>query len=266
VSTQVDDANPIDAAPANLSRVDGDPYYRDDLAYVHQQGFGFHADICAPGILALLEPVRANGGLVLELGCGSGALTRYLVEAGHRVLATDASPAMLELARAAVPGAGDVRVLRLPEDPLPAADAIVSIGHVLSYLTDEDQVRRSLVAIATALRPGGVLAIDLCDLRWGEARTNAPNQGRVGADWAVITHFERPVPDHFVRDITTFVRVAGADNVWRRDDERHDTVLMDTREVPDLLARHGITARTAPSFGDGTTLPDGLVAVIGQRS
>src|SRR5689334_8531939 len=44
-------------------------YYREDLALVHHLGFGFHADDCAPGILALLEPVRARRGLVLELGC-----------------------------------------------------------------------------------------------------------------------------------------------------------------------------------------------------
>ena len=49
-------------------------YYRDDLALVHHLGFGFHADACAPGILALLEPVLEREGLVLELGCGSGLL------------------------------------------------------------------------------------------------------------------------------------------------------------------------------------------------
>jgi hypothetical protein len=44
-------------------------YYRHDLALVHHLGFGFNADATAPGILALLEPLR--GGRVLELGCGS---------------------------------------------------------------------------------------------------------------------------------------------------------------------------------------------------
>jgi 2-polyprenyl-3-methyl-5-hydroxy-6-metoxy-1,4-benzoquinol methylase len=76
-----------------------EPYYRRDLAYVFDQGYGFHAEACAPGILALLEPVRARRGLVLEIGCGSGLLTNRLVQAGHRVIATDASPAMLDLTR-----------------------------------------------------------------------------------------------------------------------------------------------------------------------
>jgi len=53
-----------------------EPYYRSDLALVHHRGFAFHGDLCAPGILELLEPVLASDGLVLEVGCGSGLLTR----------------------------------------------------------------------------------------------------------------------------------------------------------------------------------------------
>jgi hypothetical protein len=49
-------------------------YYQHDLALVHARGFGQHADRCSPGVLDLLAPVR--GGLVLEVGCGAGALTR----------------------------------------------------------------------------------------------------------------------------------------------------------------------------------------------
>ena len=51
-------------------------YYRHDLALIHDRGQGQHADRCAPGILELLAPL-VPGGLVLELGCGSGALTRH---------------------------------------------------------------------------------------------------------------------------------------------------------------------------------------------
>ncbi|MBO0732268.1 MAG: class I SAM-dependent methyltransferase, partial [Acidimicrobiaceae bacterium] len=127
-------------------------YYRKELALAHHRGFGFHADACAPGILTLLEPVRAQQGLVVELGCGSGLLTRHLVDAGHRVVATDASAAMLELARAYVPEAEAIQSLTLPSDPIPEADAIVSVGHVLSYLPDEAAIDQALVAAARAIR------------------------------------------------------------------------------------------------------------------
>lgn len=237
-------------------------YYRPDLALVHDRGWRSHADGCAEGVLAVLEPVRARGGTVLEVGCGSGALTRHLVAAGHRVVATDASPAMIELARDAVPDAEDISQLTLPDDPLPPVDAIVSVGHPINYLADASSIRQALVAIAAALRPEGVLAIDLCDLRWAEIRRDQPNLGRVGVDWAIVTSFSVPAPDRFVRELTTFVR--NTDGTWRRDDERHDNVMVDTATVPGLLAEHGVDAHLQTTFGD-FQLPDGLVAVIGTK-
>ena len=237
-------------------------YYRRDLALVHHLGYGFHADACAAGILSLLEPVCERRGLVLELGCGSGALTRHLVEAGHRVVATDASPAMLELAREAVPGAEDVRPLKLPDDPLPECDAVVSVGHVLSYLPDEGSLEAALVAAARALRPDGVFAIDLLDVRYGDDLPDNASVGRVGDDWAVIARLSRPHERRFVREITTFVR--STEDAWRRDDERHENVLVETAGIPALLATHGLDVRVAESFGE-EELPPGLVAVIGSR-
>lgn len=238
------------------------PYYRRDLALVHHRGFGFHAEACAPGILALLQPVRERNGLVVELGCGSGLLTRHLFDAGHRVLATDASPAMLELAREVAGGAEDIRELVLPDDPISAADAIVSVGHVLNYLPSAAAIDRALVAIADALKPDGVLAIDLCDLEWGEARRDAPRRGWGGEDWAIVTEFSVPSPDRFVRQMSTFVRTE--DGSWRRDDERHDNVLIDTARVPAILADHGLEASVASSFGS-EELPVGLRAIVGHR-
>ena len=242
--------------------VPSEPYYRRDLALIHHLGYGFHAALCAPAILELLEPVRARGGLVVELGCGSGLLTRYLTDAGHRVVATDASPAMVELAREYAPDTVGTYRLTVPDDPIPAADAIVAIGHPLNYLPDEASVERALVAIARSLLPGGVVAIDLCDLEWGEARRDAPPVARIREDWAIITEFEVPAPNRFVRRIATFVR--NDDGMWRRDDERHDNVLIDRAGVPDLLAGLGVEATVSSSFGD-EQLPTGLYAVVGRR-
>jgi SAM-dependent methyltransferase len=239
------------------------PYYRADLARIHHEGFGFHADAVAPGILKLLEGVRERDGLVLEIGCGSGLLTKYLVDAGHRVLATDCSAAMVGLARVYVRGAVGVEQLCLPDDVVPDADAIVSVGHPLSYLDDEKQLDRSLTKIARALRVGGMLAFDICDFRWGEARRDQPPMVWFGEDWVLITRTSVPDRRTFRREMTTFFRAT--DELWRRDDEIHDNVLVDVSKIPSLLARNGIRAEVKASFGD-ESLPTGLVAVIGYRA
>jgi hypothetical protein len=61
--------------------------------------------------------------------------------------------------------------------------------------------------------------------------------------------------------MTTFVRTG---ELWRRDDETHDNVLVDTERIPKLLARRGVEAEIKPAFGD-ETLSTGLVAVVGRR-
>jgi SAM-dependent methyltransferase len=239
-----------------------EPYYRADLALIHHLGFGFHADDCAPGVIRLLQPIRAAGGLVVELGCGSGLLTKYLVDAGHRVIATDASPAMLDIARGYAPGVEEIRQLVLPDDPIPEADAIVSIGHVLSYLPDEGSIERALVAIAGALRPGGPFAIDLCDLAYAASRSEPATMAWKHDDWALITETSVPTSDRFVREMAIFM--PNPDGSWRRDDERHDNVMIDTSAVPALLDSHGVDAAVGRSFGD-EQLPTGLHTIIGHR-
>lgn len=239
-----------------------EPYYRRDLALVHHLGFSFHAEATAPGVIALLEDVRRRNGLVLEIGCGSGLLTRKLVDAGFRVLATDASPAMLDLARETVPDAEAIERLTLPDDPIPSADAIVGVGHPLNYLADAPSLERALGRLADALTPGGVFATDLCDLEWGRARIGQQPPARVGDDFAIITRWTIPTPDRFVRDMTVFVRDDGG--WWRRDDERHDNVLIDVASVPALLAEHGVTAQVRDAF-DAEDNPIGLKVIVGTR-
>jgi SAM-dependent methyltransferase len=241
-------------------------YYQPDLALIHDRGYGLHGDRCAPGIIDLLAPLlekTGRDGLILELGCGSGALTGHLLAAGLRVTATDASPAMLALARARLGAGADLRPLTLPGDPLPPADAVISVGHVLSYLPDAAAIEAALVAAAGALRPGGVLAIDILDLDYGVIRAGERPFARAEPDWAIITEFSAPAPDRFVRDATTFVPDgAGA---WRRGHERHENVLIDTSALPALLAAHGVRAAVGTAFGDAE-LPPGLRSVTGRKN
>lgn len=136
---------------------------------------------------------------------------------------------------------------------MPSVDAIVSVGHALNYLPDEASIERGLVSMASALRRDGILAIDLCDLRWAEVRRDQPDLGKVGDEWAMLTAFSVPAANRHVRTIT-FLR--NEDGSWRRDHERHENVLVDSARVPRLLARHGGEATVQPRFGD-RTLPEG---------
>jgi hypothetical protein len=84
----------------------------------------------------------------------------------------------------------------------------------------------------------------------------------VGEDWALVTEFSVPSPDRYVRRMATFTR--NDDGTWRRDDERHDNVMVDVSTVPALLADHGVQADVRDAFGD-EELPNGLKVVVGRK-
>jgi len=64
-----------------------------------------------------LDLARESGGPVLEIGCGTGAVTVRLVKRGARVTALDQNPEMLERARARLVSAPDGGVTWLGDRP-----------------------------------------------------------------------------------------------------------------------------------------------------
>ena len=169
---------------------------------------------------------------------------------------------LVDLAGRWAKGAEDIRRVALPDDPLPSADAIVGVGHALNYLPDAEGIKRALIAIAGTLQPRGVLALAICDLEWGSVRRDAPNLGIVGDDWAIVSRFTTPSSDRFVREITTFV--LQEDGSWRRDDERHHNVLIDTARVPELLVSMGVQVEIKAPSG-ASTFPVELKGLVGGR-
>ena len=101
--------------------------YGEDLAYIHDLGFGNFARSAAPFVLKLLHQEGESGGLVVDLGCGSGILAKELSDEGYRVLGFDLSPAMIDIARGRVPTA-DFRVGSFLSAKLPRCAAVTAIG------------------------------------------------------------------------------------------------------------------------------------------
>ena len=92
---------------------------------------------------------------VVDLGAGTGKLTRSLVALGHRVTAVEPLPQMLEHLRAAAPGVtaveGGAEAIPLPD----ASADVVTAAQAFHWFDHGPAIRE----IARVLRPGGRIAL-----------------------------------------------------------------------------------------------------------
>jgi len=106
-----------------------------------------------PATIALLGDVHDKR--VLEVGCGSGPLTQWLVGHGAEVVACDVSAAMLEIARSRVGDSAELHHHDLTEPLTFLEDASVDLvvaSLVFHYLRDWVAPLRELHRV---LRPSG---------------------------------------------------------------------------------------------------------------
>jgi SAM-dependent methyltransferase len=115
---------------------------------------------------ALARVVRLRGARVIELGMGTGRVTRFLLDAGARVTGYEASPAMLAVARRTLGERFDGVVADIREVELAAgsADVVVAgwcLGHFCEWYGErwQSEIHGVLRRAWGALDEGGTLIV-----------------------------------------------------------------------------------------------------------
>jgi len=182
------------------------------------------------------------GGRVLELGCGTGRVSRPLLKAGVDLIGVDRSAEMLRRLRIPNPEFRIPRRMRFVRGDirhLPFADGsfrlVIAPYGIVQSLTRERDLAETLAATARVLTRGGMFGVDLVpDVpRWREYRNKVQFRGRAGGRHLTLVESVR---QDRRRRLTTFSQTY-IERRGRMKTEHTFDLTFRTLTVPQTVAR-----------------------------
>ena len=198
-------------------------------------GYEKWADYLERHFRKLKQPVRS----VVELGCGTGSLTRLLARRGYAVTALDLSPDMLTVAEQKCRGL-NVRFLcrdMTKFDRLGPVDGVVSGLDSVNYVTRPKSLRRMFQSVFDSLSPGGLFLFDVktpAALEGADGQTCLDEDDGLYCVWRADYHARRRVCGY---GLDLFLRQE--DGSWLREGEYHEEYAYTTEELEGFLRDAG---------------------------
>jgi len=163
---------------------------------------------------------------ILDVGCGTGRYLIPLTEAGFRVTGIDSSPEMLAHCHARLQQrnlqAALVELEIMQMDQSNAYDAVLCMDSTLCYLTETEDILKALSLFEHALRPGGLLVLEIFNPFVDAASRGTPRTREIRDNCLLITakEYDWHDPLRSVRHGTLHVTVADGDqqHVFSREE------------------------------------------------
>lgn len=207
-------------------------------------------------VIALLKEEKIEDGLVLDLGCGTGKMTRLLAAAGYDMIGLDNSEEMLEIAREydygemcqeelSIEDTDERRkILYLLQDMREfelygTVRAVISICDSMNYLLEEEDLLQVFKLVNNYLDPGGIFIFDM-NTRYKYANmlgetTIAENREEGSFIWENFFDEEEDINQY---DLTLFIREE--DDRYSKYEETHYQRVYDLELVKRLLKEAGM--------------------------
>jgi len=217
-------------------------------------------------VMDLLKEEKIEDGLVLDLGCGTGKMTRLLAAAGYDMIGIDNSEDMLEIARecqyeasATGDSAGEnsdagsqeedaeiqsSNILYLLQDMREfelygTVRAVISICDSMNYILDEEDLLQVFRLVNNYLDPKGVFIFDM-NTRYKYAEMlgeTTITESREEGSFIWENYFDEE-EDINQYDLTLFIREEG--DLYRKYEETHFQRVYDLETVKQLLEEAGM--------------------------
>ncbi len=192
----------------------------------------------------LIRELQKHGireGLVLDLGCGTGQITKRLSQAGYDMIGVDMSADMLQIAQERM---GDCDILYLLQDAREfelygTVRAVISTCDSLNYITERSGLLKVFELVNNYLDPGGLFLFDMNSVHYYEDlcadHTFAESRDECSFIWENSYDPREKINEY---DLTLFLRTE--DGLYERFLETHRERAWSIDEIQELLAQAGL--------------------------
>ncbi len=175
-------------------------------------------------VQSLLKKFKIEKGLLLELGCGTGSMTRALGAKGFDMIGIDNSEEMLQIAREKNSDKEDA-ILYLCQDMREfelygTVSAVISVCDSMNYILTEDDLLRVFQLVNNYLDPQGLFVFDLDTIYAYEEvlgdNTIAENREEGSFIWE-NTYYE----EEMINEVNLSLFIPEEKDLYRKYEETH---------------------------------------------
>lgn len=198
-----------------------------------------------------------KNGLVLELGCGTGKVTRRLKAYGYDMIGIDISEEMLEMAQ----NRENDGILYLHQDMREfelygTVAAVVSVCDTMNYITEPEDLVEVFRLVNNYLDPGGCFIFDLKTRTFYRnvlaENVFAENREDCSLIWENFYDEENSLNEY---DLTIYAEAR--DGLYQRFEETHCQRAWDLDEIKDMIDEAGMEFVIAyDAFSKNPPTPD----------
>lgn len=147
----------VSAAPANPYSVFAEVYdsLTEDVEYQRRADY----------ITSLLRKYGTDPEIILDLGCGTGTITRLMAKKGYSMIGVDMSSEMLAVASDKAEKEDlDILYLNQPMEDFElygSVGAVICLLDSLNYITEDEDIEQTFRLVHNYLDPGGLFIFDV---------------------------------------------------------------------------------------------------------
>ena len=200
-------------------------------------------DKWADYIEGILKQHGIDKGLVLELGCGTGTMTRKMAEKGYDMIGIDRSEDMLSVAREKSEGKDD-GILYLCQDMREfelygTVAAVICVCDTINYLLTTEDLGKVFNLVGNYLDPGGLFIFDM-DTKYLYENVLADNTTYMEHELGSFIWENNYYQEETINEVNLTIFIKQQNSLYRKHKETHIRRAYDLETVKQVLNESGL--------------------------